>query len=187
MELAYIQNCRTYAEAMNKINFEVRIPEYYVTSIPTYFTRGPQKPKPIVNGQEVEWDEYLEKHPDYQDANDFVPSTIYKGLDLNMCLGSKNIPEIIDMVVNQVPFEIPNFYDLGSIIAIMDGYYDEMKDYELFNNDLKLFLNRMRQARGVLNRKYEDLETYYRNTDKNYRSRPKNLLDILNTLSVHRG
>lgn len=187
MQLAYIQTCHNFSEAMNNINFEVRIPEYYVSAIPTYFTRGPKKPKPIVNGQEVEWEEYLEKHPDYVDDSSFTPSTIYKGMDMNMCLGSKNIPEIIDMVVNQVPFEIPNFRDLGNIISIMDGYFHEMADYELYSNDLRLFLNRLRQARGVLYRKYEDLANYYRNTDPNYVERPTSLLDILKMMSTNKG
>jgi hypothetical protein len=69
----------------------------------------------------------------------------------------------------------------------MNGYYEEMHEYELFNTDLRLFLNRLKQAKGVLVKKYEDLETYYRNTDPAYANRPVTLLDILKQLTTHRG
>ena len=183
----YIQNCNNFSEAMNKLFFEVRVPEYYVTAIPSYFTRGPQKPKPIVNGVEVEWDEYLEKHPDYEDNSGFIPSTIYKGMDMNMCISFKNIPEMIDMIVNQVPFDIVKFHDLGCILGIMDGYNDEISAYEALSVDLQLFLKRMRQARGVLNLKYEEMSTYYRNTDPSRNDHPTSLIDILKLMSVNRG
>ena len=183
----YIQNCTTFSEAMNNLNFEVRIPEYYATAIPQYFTRGPQRPKPIVNGVEVSWDEYMEKHPDYVDDTNFRPTTIYKGLDMNMCYSTKNVPEIVDLTVNQVPFDIVKFTDLGCIIGIMDGYVNEVQAYEAFNTELKLFLGRLRQARGILNTKYEELVTYYRNTDPHYQNRPVTLLDILSAMNYHRG
>ena len=183
MQGVYIQNCKSFADAMNNLNFEVRIPEYYVTNIPSYFTRGPKRPNPIVNGVEVSWEEFKEKNPDYEeDDNYFTPTTIYKGTEMNMCLSFKTPTEIVDILDNEVPLSIPDVYSIYCIMNIMDGYISEVGEFEAFHADLKYFLSKLRKARTIFNNRYQQELTYYYNTHPSEKQ-PMTLIDVLNMIA----
>lgn len=180
MNRVYIQNCRTFSDAMNNLKFELSVPEYYETVVPEYFRKPMDIPKPIVNGVEVEWDEYLETHPD-EKPQTFIPAPIYKGEDLNRAFAKKSCAEIIDLVINDVPFEFIDYNDIETVVGIFDGYYDEVRTYIPLNTHLKLFITNMESARIKLMNVYNAVTLYKENTSL----KPKKqltLIDILNRM-----
>ena len=181
MRGAYIREFRNYADALNGLQFELRVPEYYDPILSEYFKTPRKRPNPIVNGEEVSWDEYNEKYPDNEDnhmRDTFVPTMIYKAEDLNMCYALRNIPEIIDMCDNNVPFDIVNPGDVAWIIELMDGYATEMMPYEEGVPELKDFLTRMHSARLKLVKLQEEIAVVERHLFPGS-SRPRSIGDFL--------
>ena len=177
----YVRGCRTFSDAINNLRFELSVPEYYDTVIPNYFRQPMQPAKPIVNGVEVEWDEYLESHPDEKPST-FIPRPIYRSEDLNRSYASKSSAEIIDLVVNDVPFEFIHLEDIAIVIDILDGYYDEVKNYIPYNNNLKLFIDNMENARFRLKTVYDEATNYRNNINPNRDRGPISLIDILSRM-----
>ena len=176
-----VRGCRTFADAMNNLRFELSVPEYYETNIPEYFRKAIQPPKPIVNGVEVEWDEYLETHPDEKPIT-FIPNPIYRNEDMNRAFANKTPSEIIDLIINNVPFEFMRVDDIGIVIDIFDGYYNEVKEYILFNTRLKMFTDDMASARIRLSEVYNASLNYRENIKPNTNRGPISLIDILNRM-----
>ena len=180
MDQVYIQNCKTFSDAINKLKFELSVPEYYETVIPDYFRKPMEIPKPIVNGIEVEWDEYLETHSG-EKPESFIPRPIYRTEDLNRSVSFKTSAEIVDLIVNNVPFEFVKFEDIETVIGILDGYYDEVNVYINYNTALKLFVNNMSVARMKLMEVHKAISKYRENTHQGEK-KPLTLLDILNRM-----
>lgn len=181
MNQVYLQTCRTFSDAMNKLRFELSVPEYYETAVPEYFRRRIEPPKPIVNGMEVEWDEYLETHPG-EKPESFIPNPIYKSEELNRAIAKKTCAEIIDLIINDVEFEVVRFEDIELIIAIFDGYYEEIKSYIPLNPNLKMFTDNMSMARIRLLEAHNDVSRYRTNKNPFAPKGPLSLLDILNRM-----
>lgn len=181
MNQTYIQTCRTFSDAMNKLKFELSVPEYYETTIPEYFRRQMEPPKPIVNGMEVEWDEYLETHPG-EKPETFIPNPFFKSEELNRAFARKTCAEIIDLIINNVPFEFVRFEDIELVIGIFDGYYEEIKSYIPLNPHLKVFTDNMASSRIRLVEAYNDVTRYRDNTNPNIIKKPLTLLDILSKM-----
>lgn len=181
--VAYIQTCRTFSDAMNNIKFEFRIPEYYDSQIPNFFKMPINKPKPIVNGIEVEWDEYLIDHPNEQ-PDDTIPQAIYQGEEMNLNASYKTIAELLDVIDSNVYVEIPNFRDLQTILGIMEGYYNEVKRYIDFNPELKLFMDKFNRVYYKLDQAYHEKTNYFRNTAPPELKGPVSLIDILAAMGV---
>lgn len=180
MNNVYIQNCRTFSDAINNLRFELSVPEYYETSVPEYFRKPIQPAKPIVNGVEVEWDEYLETHPG-EKPETFIPNPIYKTEDLNRSIAMKTSAEIIDLIINNVPFEFVHFEDIETVVGIFDGYYDEVGSYIPLSPVLKVFTDNMSLARMRLMDVYRAV-SLHRDNIKPGGKKPLTLLDILNRM-----
>ena len=117
----YILNCRCFADAMNQLRFPLHVPEYYEPAIPSYFRQPIDNPKPIVNGEEVEWEEYMESH-DVTPPKSIIPNMIYKAEDLNQAYSMKTPVDIMDLIDNEVEFTFVRFQDVELVINIFDGY-----------------------------------------------------------------
>ena len=180
MDNVYIQNCRTFSDAINNLRFELSVPEYYETVMPNYFRKPMEPPKPIVNGVEVEWDEYLETHPG-EKPESFIPNPIYKAEDLNRSIAKKTSAEIVDLIINDVPFEFVYFEDIETVIGIFDGYYEEVKRYIDRSTVLKTFTDSMARARIRLV-EAENAVSLYRSNKYPEKRKPLTLLDILNRM-----
>lgn len=184
MDAVYIQNCRSFGEALNTIRFELRIPEYYDPNIPDYYKEERKSDPPVVNGEIVSWDEYYEKYPDRKNERPktFIPRPIYKAEDYNMCVAMLPISDIIDLCDNNVPFDFVRLSDLEWVIELMDGYVREVSAYIGFNAQLDLFLSRLRNARKVIsdinNINIGKLE-HQKPIDQR---KPKSLVEILNAM-----
>lgn len=177
MNTVYIGRYNTFSDAMNYLAFELSVPEYYNPAIPDYFKRTRTASKPIVNGQEVEWEEYLAEHPEFK-RDDFIPAMIYKAEDNNQAYATRTPAEMIDMIENNVSFTFLNEEDLGRVIGIYDGYYNEVKNYIAFNPELKQYLTRMSAAREIIMKTYQEAISYHRAHDILHNG-PLSLADIL--------
>jgi hypothetical protein len=166
---------------MNNLTFQVSVPEYYDIVVPEYYRKRMEPPKPVVNGMEVEWDEYLETHPG-EKPESFIPSPIYKSEELNRSYARKSCSEIIDLIINEVSFEFIRFEDIALVIDIFDGYYDEIKSYIQLNDELRRFVNNMAIARSKLLEAYNDVTRYRDNTNPFADKKPLSLIDILNRM-----
>lgn len=173
----YILNCKCFADAMNQLRFPLHVPEYYEPAIPSYFRKPIDNPKPIVNGEEVEWEEYMESH-DVTPPKSIIPNMIYKAEDLNQAYSMKTPVDIMDLIDNEVEFTFVRFQDVELVINIFDGYYDEIKDYIQYSNDLRLFIERMRSSRFKLEDIDHQGKVYQRNTHPEQRG-PVTLYDII--------
>ena len=180
MSRLYIRGCSTFIDAMNTLKFELSVPEYYDTAIPEYFRKPRDLPKPIVNGVEVEWDEYLENHDDEKPIG-FIPNPIYKAEDFNRTAAIKTPAEIVDLVINDVPFEFVNVDDMGIVLDIYEGYYNEIKSYIPHSEMLQRYINNMTIARNRLKEEY-DAHLHLMEYIHPERQKPLTLIDILSRM-----
>ena len=181
--VAYMQNCRTFSDAMNNLRFEVRLPEYYNSQIPYFFKRPIKGPKPIVNGEEVEWSEFLETHQG-EEPDTVIPQPFYQSEEMNLNIAYITSAEFLEVVDNGVYVEIPNFHDLNTILAIMEGYYNEIKSYIDLSADLKKFIEKFNRVYFKLDKLFEEITNYSRNTAPEELRGPITLADILESMGV---
>ena len=184
MPAVYIQKCSTFGEALNNILFELRVPEYYDPNIPSYYKEPRKSDPPVVNGEIVSWDEYYEKYPDRREAQPktFIPRTIYQSEDMNMAVAMMSISDIIDLCDNNVPFDFVRLADLEWVVELMDGYVREVAPYVGFNQQLDIFLSRLRNARKAIsdiNELNKGMLEHNKPIDKR---KPKTLIEILNAM-----
>ncbi len=184
MPAVYIQKCRTFGEALNTILFELRVPEYYDPNLPSYYKEPRKSDPPIINGEIVTWDEYYEKYPERKqlDPKPFIPLTIYKSEDYNMSVTKATISDMIDLCDNNVPFDFVKLSDLEWVVELMDGYVREVSAYIGFNQQLDVFLGRLRNARKLIAEVNELNKNYLENTLPADKKQPKSLIDILKSM-----
>ena len=168
MGAVYIKDCKSIGEAINKIKFELRVPEYYQPTIPTYFTKPRESYLPVINGEFATWDEYYERHPEMraETENRVVPEMIYNPDDFNMCMASLSTASIIDLCVNEVPFEFTKYSDVQWVLDLMDGYVEEVKSYIGFSQELDIFLQKLYKARAEIAKVNERNMTLFMKLDK---------------------
>ena len=184
MPAVYIQKCRTFGEALNTILFELRVPEYYDPNLPSYYKEPRKSDPPVINGEIVSWEEYYEKFPTERnnEQKPFTPLTIYKSEDYNMSVTKATISDMIDLCDNNVPFDFVKLSDLEWVVDLMDGYVREVSPYVGFNQQLDVFLNRLRNARKSISEVNELNKRYLENSQPIDKRKPKSLIEILNAM-----
>lgn len=172
----------SFSDAMHNIKFEVRIPEYYVSTIPSYFKTGPTPPKPVLNGIEVTWEEYQEVHPEAV-PDTIVPSMIFIPESDNMTIGYKSAEELVSMTLDDTPYTLMSHDALRHVIYILQGYVAEMRAINEDAVSTEPFLIKCASAL----KKLEDIEyaTYIRHRNIYHPKQPTNSLgDLLNNMGI---
>ena len=168
-----------FSDLVNNTSFPLLVPEYYNVNVSDYFKKEMKGPPPIVNGQQVTWEEYLEREGAVDENEYFIPDPLYVGEDMNCTYTSKSPAGIVDLVVNNVPFKFEKFDDIASVIAILDGYVEEVTPYLVANPDLQIVLDNVSQTRLKLTNYQtsvlEDREMKGQNGPK----RPLSIADLL--------
>ncbi len=174
-----LSNCKSFSEVINKAKFEVNIPEYYDTQLHNYFRRPIKKVKPIVNGIEVEWDEYISQNETVTEPMDIVPKMIFQEQPYNATSSFQTIPGIIDLTINNVEYELVHFSDIEHMLNIMQGYRNEVSKYIQYNQGLSAFITKMDQTYTVLNNFYKQINIHKKNMIPHDKRPMPNLLDII--------
>lgn len=136
-----------YSQLVNTVSFNVLMPEYYNVNISDYFKKEQRGPLPVVNGHQVSWEEYLQREGASDDNEYFVPDPLYVGEDMNCVLSSKTPAGIVDLVTNEVPFKFENNNDITAVLAILDGYVEEIKPYLIANPELDIVLTNIAKTK----------------------------------------
>ena len=184
MPAVYLQNCNSFGEALNTICFELVVPEYYDPTLSDYYKEPRKSDPPVINGEIVTFDEYYEKHPEAKNdtSNNFIPSPIYKAEDYNLAYTLGTISDIIDLCDNNVEFYVTKMSDLEWIVDLMDGYVKEVSPYIGFNQQLNVFLSRLRNARKIISEANEKTIRFLENSKPIDKRKPKSIVDILKTM-----
>ena len=183
MDPVYLGNCNTFGDALNKIKFEIHVPEYYEADLPNFYRKPLPKDPPVLNGELVSWDEYQEHCASFEaKPKAEIPSLIYNPEDNNIAYTKQTVAEMLDMFVNKVPFDILRIRDIEYIVLLIRGYLEEMSPYFNQNARLDSFVSKLRQMLNHFDTIYQDSIVRLFNRHPELR-RPKSISDILKCLA----
>lgn len=163
---------------INTKKFEVRIPEYYDLTVPDYFKKPVKKSVPMVNGQPVDDPEdYYKNHPEAVRDEDFVPSMLFKDEEYNMTISMMTVIELVDLIDNNVLFDIVDLNKIEEIIDILNSYITVMFEYEKVDREISIVMPKIKKAKEVIKSGY-DSEMIRRRKDTGIK-RHMSLLDMI--------
>ena len=143
---------RSLADTVNKRKFQVRIPEYYDTTIPKYF-KDPNGPPPI-----------------------YAPNVD------DMCTSYMTIAQIVDMCFNNVKFIIVGRYATKTIIENLRDYLLQVEQYKGTNPTLDIFIERGNAALRILMEENEAIVGAIRYKNNGGPTTPTDVLGLLQQL-----
>ena len=183
MEPVYVKNCNSFGEALNTLKFRIIVPEYYDPNLPNYYKEPIRTDPPVVNGEFVTWEEYYAKYPDRKiDApKPYIPRTIFKAEDYDLAEAMMTVSDIIDLCDNNVEFTFTRLSDLEYVIALMNGYEQEVYPYIGRHAKLDRFMARLRNARTVISELNEANKNYLDNVSGR-KNRTMSLHEILKAM-----
>ena len=119
---------------------------------------------PVVNGAQVPWDEYYEKHPEMQTEtrHDIVPTMIRNVSEYNMCRTKFTIASIIDLCVNEVEFAFVSPEDIKWVLEILRGYITELKPYSRYSADVDATIAKIEKVIRIIKEADDSNERFIR-------------------------
>ena len=140
--------------------FKVIAPEIYSYNIPKYYLQENKGHLPVLNGVRVSWEEFLEANPDYQRDESFVPEVVYEPSENNMTTTMVTVAVIVDMIDNNVQFSITDpDVNYPEIIRIMDGFLRLSDGYSMHQDELRIFIGKVRRALEIFQKCYDRYKT----------------------------
>lgn len=169
-----------FSDRINEETFQLEIPEYYQPVLPEYFKQRVNSGYAVVNGRIVSDEEYQELTGQMVERNDFVPSPLYVGEPLNMCISSCSTATIIDMDTNLVPFRFLELEDIPKVIEIIQGYNSEMSPFISRSAELQKYVDRAKTTLGKLQEAYAEMKHDFNIRHNIKENKQVSLLDLLN-------
>lgn len=169
-----------FSDRINEETFQLEIPEYYQPVLPEYFKQRVHSGYAVVNGRIVSDEEYQELTGQMVERNDFVPSPLYVGEPLNMCISSCSTATIIDMDTNLVPFRFLELEDIPKVIEIIQGYNSEMSPFISRSVELQKYVDRAKTTLGKLQEAYAEMKHDFNIRHNIKENKQVSLLDLLN-------
>ena len=169
-----------FSDRINEETFQLEIPEYYQPVLPEYFKQRVNSGYAVVNGRIVSDEEYQELTGQMVERNDFVPSPLYVGEPLNMCISSCSTATIIDMDTNLVPFRFLELEDIPKVIEIIQGYNSEMSPFISRSVELQKYVDRAKTSPGKLHETYAEMKHDFNIRHNIKENKQVSLLDLLN-------
>ena len=173
---------QTYSTKINKTTFQMEVPEYYQPALPEYFKRHLQSGYAVVNGRIVTDEEYYELTGKHVDRDDFIPTPLYVGEPLNMCISPCSTATIIDMDQNLVPFRFMDMEDMPKVVEIIEGYLHEMAPYIDRSAELKRYIEIAQVTMGKIREAYKEMKHDFNIRHNIKKTDPLSFFELLNKL-----
>ena len=144
---------------MNEKCYEVVIPEIYTNVIPKYYQGPTPSDLPRVNGQPVCMVEYMAKYPNFKQNQQFTPDMVFNPPEQNKASAFKSIADMVDMIDNDIDFDIANAEKTyPSILKVLEAYTTILS--KIANTDeQKRYLEKANIAWQVFHECYERFKT----------------------------
>ena len=145
-----------YDRLMNEELFRIATVELYSPNIPQYYRTPAKSQLPVLNGNRVSWEEYLEARPDAEKPEEFIPDMVYTPAEQNIAESRAPIATIIDMLENDVDFYIGDpDTTYPRILEILKGYVELAELTRNSSPAMQSYLPKVERAIQVLGRNYD--------------------------------
>ena len=144
---------------MNEKSFEVVIPEVYTKIIPKYYQGPVPSDLPRVNGHAVSMEEYMANYTNFKPNDPFTPDMVFNPPEQNKATAMQSIADMVDMIDNNIDFEIAHAEKVYPIILQILEAYTTVLAKVAVSDEQKRYLEKANITWQVFNACYERFKT----------------------------